>query len=134
MGELSPPDDENGKDYDDDDETFGYQYVDHDDGNDDEYDYLALLKVAHADDTNCLLAILPTCLARVPGEDDDDDNDSYDEGLLKIPSNCFALAPKVITDLIISHRIKNMTIIIRIIITIIITIRMEHDDQDLRSS
>ena len=61
--------------------------------------YLALLKVAHADDADCLLAILSTCLACVPdddhddGDDDvDDDDDDYDvldqdddddEGLLK---------------------------------------------------
>ena len=113
-----------------------------------------MLKVAHADDTNCLLAILPACLACVPGDHDDvndddgvnddddadDDNDDgkhddiQDEGLFKITNTCFALAPKVITDITYSLRIKNMTIIIRIIITIIITIRMEHDDQDLRSS
>ena len=54
MGELSPPDDEDDEDYNgDDNETSGGQYVDYDDGNDDEYDYLALLKVAHADDTLC---------------------------------------------------------------------------------
>ena len=56
-----------------------------------------LLKVAHADDTNCLLAILPACLARVPvddhcdncdnddDDDDDNDDDNEDQSVVKMP-------------------------------------------------